>query len=48
MFDIISGIINHDFAGGESAIFGCCLALIIVFSVVLIDLIKDIFRQFWR
>lgn len=52
MYDIVSNIINHSwntqYSGEQQYIYYICGSLIIVFSVVFIDLIRDIFRSFTR
>ena len=51
MYDIIQQIINHVYQGNTSYgdqqyIYYICCALIPLFAVVFIDLIRDIFRRF--
>lgn len=49
MYDIIDRIINHNWTTGDSSqqyIFYVCGAMIIIFSVVLIDLVYRIFSRF--
>lgn len=52
MYDIISQIIDHNYitqgAGEQQYIYYACISLIIILVVVFIDLIRDIFRSFWR
>ena len=51
MYDIISNIIDHNWTTGSSEqqyIYYICGALIVVFSVVFVDMIRDIFRSFTR
>lgn len=51
MYDIISRMINHNWIQGDSAqqyIYYICSALIIIFSVVIIDLVYRIFSHFWH
>lgn len=51
MYDIISQIIDHTWTTGDSAqqyVFYVCCALIIIFSVVIIDLVYRIFSHFWH
>ncbi len=51
MYDLINGIINHSWTTGtneQSYIYYICGALICLFSVVFIDLIRDIFSGFFR
>ena len=51
MYDLISDIIGHSWSTGSSEqqyIYYCCLALIVIFAVVFIDLIRDIFSSFLR
>lgn len=51
MYDIISNIIDHNWATGNSEqqyIYYICGALIVVFSVVFVDMIRDFFRSFMR
>lgn len=51
MYDIVSGIINHDWYSGSSEqqyIYYICGSLIIIFSCVVIDLIYRVFSHFWR
>lgn len=51
MYDIISSIIDHSWSTGSSEqqyIYYICGTLICLFSVVFIDMIRDIFRSFTR
>lgn len=51
MYDLISGIIDHSWSTGSSEqqyIYYICGALIIIFSVVVIDLIYRVFSHFWK
>lgn len=51
MYDIIYGIIDHQYTTGDSMqqyIIYCCCVLIIIFTVVFIDQILRTFRHFWR
>lgn len=51
MYDIIADIINHSYTSGSSEqqyIYYACIALIVIFSVVFIDIIRDIFFGFFR
>lgn len=51
MYDIVSNIIDHNWSTGSSEqqyIYYICGALIVVFSVVFVDMIRDIFRSFTR
>lgn len=51
MYDIIAQIIDHTWTTGDSSqqyIFYICSALIIIFSVVIIDLVYRIFSHFWH
>lgn len=52
MYDIVSDIINHNWvtqgSGEQQYIYYICGALIVLFSVVFIDLIRGIFRSFMR
>lgn len=51
MYDIISSIIDHVYTTGSSEqqyIYYVCCALIVIFAVVFIDLIRDIFLGFFR
>ena len=51
MYDSITGIINHAWTTGsseQSTVYYICGALICLFSVVFIDLIRDIFSGFFR
>ena len=51
MYDIIESIIGHAWTTGSSEqqyIYYVCCSLIPLFSVVFIDLIKDIFSGFFR
>ena len=51
MYDVLYRIIGHQYTTGDSMqqyiIYGC-VALIIIFSVVLIDLVYRVFSHFWR
>lgn len=51
MYDIVSNIIDHSWSTGSSEqqyVYYICGSLIVVFSVVFIDMIRDIFRSFTR
>lgn len=51
MYDIVFGIIGHTWQTGSSEqqyIFYICGALICLFSVVFVDVIRGIFRGFFR
>lgn len=52
MYDIISNIIDHSWisqnAGEQQYIYYICGALILLFVVVIVDFIKDIFSGFFR
>lgn len=51
MYDIVEQIINHNWVtsmGEQQYIYYICAALIVVFSVVFIDMIRDIFCGFFR
>lgn len=52
MYDIIQRIIGHSWisqgAGDQQYIYYVCCALIIIFSVVIIDLVYRIFSHFWH
>lgn len=51
MYDLIQSIVGHNWTTGSSDqqyIYYCCLALIIIFAVVFIDMIRDIFSSFLR
>lgn len=51
MYDLIDGIISHVWSTGtneQTTIYYICGALICLFSVVFIDLIRDIFSGFFR
>ena len=51
MYDIIANIIDHVYSSGYSDqqyIYYACCALIVIFAVVFIDIIRDIFLGFFR
>lgn len=51
MYQIIQQIINHTWVTGSSDqqyIYYICGALIVLFAVVFIDMIRDVFRGFFR
>lgn len=52
MYDVISDIINHTWvsqgAGEQQYIYYTASAIIILFTIVVIDLIYRVFRHFWR
>lgn len=52
MYDVIKDIIDHSWitqnAGDQQYIYYIAGALIIIFAVVFIDIIRDIFRSFTR
>lgn len=48
MYDIIAQIIDHSWSTGSSEqqyVYYCCISLIVIFAVVFIDMIRDIFRS---
>lgn len=55
MYDLIANIIDHVWQSGTSynsteqqTIYYICGSLIIILTVVFVDMIKDVFRHFWR
>ena len=52
MYEIIENIIGHvwntQYSGAQQYIYYICGALIIIFSIVIIDLVYRIFSHFWR
>lgn len=52
MYDIVSNIIDHNWitqgAGEQQYVYYICGALIVLFSVIFIDMIREIFRAFVR
>lgn len=51
MYQIIQQIINHSWTTGsndQQYIYYICGALIVIFAVVFIDMIRDVFRGFFR
>lgn len=51
MYNIIDGIINHNWTTGSSDqqyIYYICGALIVIFTVVFIDLGYRVFSHFWN
>lgn len=52
MYDIVNSIIDHTYAtnysGEQQYIYYICGALIVLFAVIFIDIIRDIFRSFTR
>lgn len=51
MYDVVQGIINHTWTTGgneQTTIYYIVGALICIFSVVFVDLIRDIFSGFFR
>lgn len=52
MYNIIQSIIDHQWitqgAGDQQYIYYACISLIIIFAVVFVDLIRDIFCSFLR
>lgn len=51
MYDIVNQIINHNWEVGGSEkqyVYVICGALIVLFSVVIIDIIRDIFHAIFR
>lgn len=52
MYDIVSNIIDHNWltqnAGEQQYIYYICGALIVMFTVVVIDLVYRVFSHFWR
>lgn len=51
MYDIINNMIQHTWTTGsneQSTLYYICGALILLFSVVLLDMVYRTFRNFWR
>lgn len=51
MYDIISQIINHNWATGtneQQYIYYICGALIIILTCVFVDMVYRVFSHFWR
>lgn len=52
MYDVIESIIGHSFSSSsynvESYIMYCCLVMIVIISVFLMDAVRQLFRRFWR
>lgn len=52
MYEVISSIIDHEwisnYSGEQQYIYYICCALIPLFVVVIVDLIRDIFGGFFR
>lgn len=51
MYDILSGIINHNwdsYGGEQQYIYQGCIIVIAVFLAVTVDLVYRVFRHFWR
>lgn len=52
MYDLISGLINHEYvsnySGDQQYIYFVCGALIVILTVVVIDLIYRCISHFWR
>ena len=52
MYEIIRSIIDHAWVptsqGDQQYIYYTCAALIIILSVAFIDMIKQLFSNFWR
>ena len=52
MYDIIKNIIDHQYvttnSGDQQYIYYICGALIVLFTVIFVDLIRGIFRGFFR
>lgn len=51
MYDIINDIINHNWTTGSNEqqyVYYICGALIVLFAVIFIDMIREIFRAFVR
>lgn len=51
MYEIVANIINHAWTSGSSEqqyIYYICGALIGLFSVVIVDIVRDIFSSFLR
>lgn len=52
MYDIISGIINHNWItqnyGDQQYIYYICGALIVILTAVFIDLVYRVIGHFWR
>lgn len=52
MYDIIQGIIDHtwqsNYTGDQQYIYYICGTVIVVLVVVFIDLIRDVFKNFFR
>lgn len=49
MYDIISGIIDHAYTQGDSAqqyIYYACTVIIPIFTVVIVDSVRFVFRAF--
>lgn len=52
MYSVISSIINHSWitqnAGDQQYIYYIAGAVIVVLTVVIVDLVYRVFRNFWR
>lgn len=51
MYDIIANIIDHSYTTGSSEqqyIYYICGALIVLFTIVIIDMVYRIFSHFWN
>lgn len=52
MYNVISSIINHSWitqnAGDQQYIYYIAGAVIVVLTVVIVDLVYRVFRNFWR
>lgn len=52
MYDIVNGIIDHsyvsNYSGEQQYVYYICGALIVLFAVIFIDIIRDVFRSFIR
>lgn len=55
MYELISDIIGHTWQTGtnynsteQQIIYYICGSLIIILTVVFVDMVKDVFRHFWR
>lgn len=54
MYDLIKQIISHTWdtnnysSSEQQIVYYICGSLIIILTVVFIDMVKDVFRHFWR
>lgn len=54
MYDLVKQIISHTWdtssysSSEQQIVYYICGSLIIILSVVFIDMVKDVFRHFWR